>query len=104
MKAHLATGLIGGLWLLSMAVTGVLINHQEELGLIDIAIPNSYLPSHYTDEFRPESNPLHVVLTDLHSGRFLGPWGSLTGDLIAAVLVIAVITGARSYWLRRRLR
>ena len=102
-RVHFLTGLVGAAWLLVMAVTGVLINHQEEWGLLEIEVPNSVLPGHYTSEYRPETNPLNVVLTDLHGGRFFGEHGKWIGDAAALLLIVSVITGLYSHRLRRRL-
>jgi uncharacterized iron-regulated membrane protein len=102
-RAHLLSGLVAGVWLVVMAVTGVVINHQEALGLHNIEVSNQLLPGHYADEFHPESNPLGVVVSDLHSGRFFGPQGKLLGDAAALLLIISVLSGGL-YYLRRRSR
>ncbi len=100
---HLVTGFVVALWLVLMAITGVLINHQEDFGLIDIEVANAYLPAHYTNEYHPESNGLHMVIGDLHSGAFFGPVGRYIGDLIALLILISVGSGIYSYWVKRRL-
>ena len=100
-RIHLLSGLVAGLWLLMMAVTGVVINHQEALGLHSIEVSNRLLPGHYADEFHPESNPLGVVISDLHSGRFFGSQGKLLGDAAALLLIISVLSGGLCYFRRR---
>jgi len=100
---HLVTGFVIGLWLLAMAATGVLINHQEEWGLLEIEVSNDRLPDHYTTEFRPEATPLNVVLADLHSGRFFGEQGRLIADLVGLLVLVSVASGTYAYWLRWRL-
>ena len=100
---HLITGFVVALWLVLMAITGVLINHQEDFGLIDLEVSNAYLPAHYNNEYHPDSNGLHVVIGDLHSGAFFGPIGRYIGDLIALLILISVGSGLYSYWLKRRL-
>jgi len=102
MRIHLVTGLVAGLWLVLMAVTGVLLNHQEELGLVDTLVPNAYLPGHYADEFHPEGTALAVVLTDLHSGRIFGSWWRLLSDVAGLLLLVSVATGFYTYVLKRR--
>lgn len=99
---HLATGVVVALWLVMMSLTGVAVNHQEDWALTEVEISNRYLPSHYTDEFHPETNRLNVVLTDLHSGRFFGAHGKLVSDAIALLVLISVGSGLYSYLLRRR--
>ena len=100
---HLLTGFVVALWLLLMALTGVLINHQEGLGFVETEVANRYLPDHYTDEFHPETTRFNVVLTDLHSGRFFGENGRLISDFIALLILISVASGVYSFSLRRRL-
>ena len=100
---HLITGFVVALWLVLMATTGVLINHQEDFGLIEVEVGNAYLPAHYTNEYHPESNGLHVVIGDLHSGAFFGPIGRYIGDVIALLILISVGSGIYSYWVKRRL-
>lgn len=102
-RVHYLSGLIAALWFVLMAATGVLINHQEELGLVDMQVENGYLPAHYTDEFRPEFNAMNVVVADLHSGRFFGRFGRWLGDLVALALVVSVGSGGYCYWVRRRM-
>lgn len=99
---HLVTGFTVALWLLVMTVTGVLINHQEGLGLTEIEVPNAYLPAHYTDEFHPDTTRLNVVLADLHSGRFFGSKGRLLSDVIGLLVLISITSGVYSFRLRRR--
>ncbi|MFQ5694853.1 MAG: hypothetical protein ACE5HB_02595 [Terriglobia bacterium] len=99
---HLVTGLVVGVWLLLMTLTGVLVNHQVDWGLDEIEISNAYLPDHYTDEFHPDSTRLNVVLTDLHSGRFFGPGGRYLSDVIGLLVLISVGSGFYSYLLMRR--
>ena len=36
-RIHVVTGLAAAVWFLLMALTGVLINHQESFGLLDAA-------------------------------------------------------------------
>ena len=98
---HLLTGFLVGLWLLAMAATGVLINHQESFGLTEIDVSNRHLPAHYTDEFHPETTRLNVVLADLHSGRFFGARGNLISDAIALMIFISLASGTYSFFLRR---
>ena len=98
---HLLTGFLVGLWLLAMAATGVLINHQESFGLTEIDVSNRRLPAHYTDEFHPETTRLNVVLADLHSGRFFGARGNLISDAIALMIFISLASGTYSFFLRR---
>ena len=98
---HLITGFLVALWLLAMSATGVLINHQESLGLTEMDVSNRHLPAHYTEEFHPRTTRLNVVLTDLHSGRFFGARGKLISDAVALMVVLSIGTGVYSFFLRR---
>ncbi len=102
-RVHAVTGVMVGVWLLLMAVTGIAINHQEGLGLVNVHISNAWLPGHYTDEFHPDSTALHVVVADLHSGRFFGPYGRYVSDLVGVLLIVSVVSGFRARRLRRQL-
>ncbi len=98
---HLITGFLVALWLLGMSATGVLINHQEGLGLTEMDVSNRHLPAHYTDDFHPETTRLSVVLADLHSGRFFGATGKLISDAVALMVFLSIGTGVYSFFLRR---
>ena len=98
---HLITGFLVALWLLAMSATGVLINHQESLGLTEIDVSNRRLPTHYSDEFHPQPTRLNVILADLHSGRFFGARGNLISDAVALMVFLSIGTGVYSFFLRR---
>ncbi len=98
---HLITGFLVALWLLAMSATGVLINHQESLGLTEMDVGNRHLPAHYSDEFHPATTRLSVILADLHSGRFFGARGNLISDAVALMVFISIGTGVYSFFLRR---
>ena len=98
---HLITGFLVALWLLAMSATGVLINHQESLGLTEIDVSNRRLPTHYSDEFHPQTTRLNVILADLHSGRFFGARGNLISDAVALMVFLSIGTGVYSFFLRR---
>ncbi|MFQ5776370.1 MAG: hypothetical protein ACE5IP_00010 [Terriglobia bacterium] len=99
---HIVSGFLVGVWLLMMAITGVLINHQTAWSLDEVEIHNRYLPAHYSDEFHGTTTRLHVIVADLHSGRFFAANGRLISDLAGLLLFISVCSGFYSYWLRRR--
>ena len=80
---------------------GVLINHQESLGLTEMDVGNRHLPAYYSDEFHPATTRLSVILADLHSGRFFGARGNLISDAVALMVFISIGTGVYSFFLRR---
>ena len=103
-KIHVVTGLAAALWVLLLAVTGVMINHQESLGLLDAEISDKYLPDSYRADVRTGTTRLNIIVTDLHSGRIFGAQGTWVSDLIALFLFVSLTSGAFSYWIKRRLQ
>ena len=103
-KIHMATGLVAALWVLLLAVTGVMINHQESLGLLDAEISDKYLPDSYRADVRTGTTRLNIIVTDLHSGRIFGAYGTWVSDLIALLLFVSLTSGVFSYWIKRRLQ
>jgi uncharacterized iron-regulated membrane protein len=101
-RVHVYTGLVAAIGVLLIAMTGVLINHQEYLGLLDIEISDRYLPDDYRPDFRTGTTRLNVIITDLHSGRILGDNGHWVSDGISLLLVISLFSGALSYLIRQR--
>ena len=101
-KIHVVTGLAAALWVLLLAVTGVMINHQESLGLLDTEISDNYLPDSYRADVRTGTTRLNIIVTDLHSGRIFGAYGTWVSDLIALFLFMSITSGAFSYWIKRR--
>ena len=75
-RVHVVTGLAAAVWFLLMALSGVLMNHQESLGLLDAEISDRYLPDYYRADARTGATRLNILLTDLHSGRILGSRGT----------------------------
>jgi hypothetical protein len=100
--SHLVTGFVVGLWLVFMAFSGVLVNHQTDWGLDEVEVSNRYLPAGYADEFHPESTRFNVILSDLHSGAFFGTAGRYISDLVALLVLISVFSGFQAYRLRKK--
>lgn len=103
-KLHLIIGLIGAIWLIFMSVTGILINHQDRLGLGDKEISDRFLPDRYRADVRTGTTRLNVLISDLHSGRFFGRYGYLISDVIAFLLILSVLSGVYIYLFSNRVR
>ncbi len=101
-SVHLGAGLIFAVWLLMMAGTGVLINHQADWGLDEMEVSNSYLPGQYATEYSPEATRAHIIVADLHSGNFFWGLGSYITDLVALMVLISVLSGIYAQYLRRK--
>lgn len=100
---HMVSGLIVGLWFVMLAITGILVGHQTDLGLTEVEVSNRYLPSHYTTEFSPDTTRLNILLTDLHSGRILGERGGRAlNDLAGLLVLISVASGFYAFRLRKK--
>ena len=103
-RIHVVTGLAAAVWFLLMAVSGVLINHQESLGLLDAEVSDRYLPDDYRADARTGTTRLNILITDLHSGRIFGSWGTWMSDIVALLLVVSLLTGFVSHRLKKRLQ
>ena len=103
-RVHVVTGLAAAVWFLLMALSGVLMNHQESLGLLDAEISDRYLPDYYRADARTGATRLNILLTDLHSGRILGSRGNLVSDLIALLLVVSLASGVGSHRIKKRMQ
>lgn len=101
-RIHVVTGLAAAVWFLLMALSGVLINHQDSLGLLEVEISDHYLPDYYRADARTGTTRLNILLTDLHSGRIFGDRGAWVSDLIALLLVVSLTSGVASHWLKKR--
>ena len=103
-RIHVVTGLAAAAWFLLMALTGVLINHQESFGLLDAEISDSYLPGYYRSDARTGTTRLNIIITDLHSGRIFGSQGHWMSDLVALMLIVSLISGFVSHQLKKWLQ
>jgi hypothetical protein len=103
-RIHVVTGLAAAVWFLLMAVSGVLINHQESLGLLDAEVSDRYLPGYYRADARTGTTRLNILITDLHSGRIFGSRGPWMSDIVALLLVVSLLTGFLSHQLKKRLQ
>ena len=103
-RIHVVMGLAAAVWFLLMAVSGVLINHQESLGLLDAEVSDRYLPDDYRADARTGTTRLNILITDLHSGRIFGSWGTWMSDIVALLLVVSLLTGFVSHRLKKRLQ
>jgi len=103
-RIHVVTGLAAAAWFLLIALTGVLINHQESLGLLDAEISDRYLPGYYRADARTGATRLNILITELHSGRIFGSRGHWVSDLVGLILIVSLLTGFASHQLKKRLQ
>ena len=110
LKWHARLGVIASLFILSLTLTGLLLNHQEILGIHGSNITANWVLDHYYGEvpegvqaasFRPDSIPLDRIILDLHSGHFFGLSGVVLMDIAAIALLL--LTGSGIYnWMKRK--
>jgi len=105
------------LLLIVIAVTGILLIHQDDIKSIQqTRVPLSVLPGHYenrleetrdrqgTNDFfgGEQSVPLRWVILDLHTGDFFGKYGFILYDLLAGIMLIMGSTGIYMYFKIRK--
>ena len=100
LKWHRGLGIAAVLFVVTLAVTGILLNHNATLGLHQHQITHPWLLEHYDinsvpeDAFSyPETLTLDRVILDIHTGRFFGDVGRIAVDLAALALLLLSFTG-----------
>jgi len=109
--------LLSVLLLLIIAVTGILLTHQDDLKPIQTSrVPLSILPDHYDNRLSTtrenqgtavffddnKSVPLRWVILDLHTGDFFGRYGFILYDILALVMLVMGSTGIYMYFKIRK--
>lgn len=105
------------LFLLIIAITGILLIHQDDLKPIQTSrVPLSILPDHYEDRlstirqnqgttalFNSDTSvPLRWVILDLHTGDFFGKYGFILYDILAVIMLVMGSTGIYMYFKIRK--
>lgn len=109
--------LLAAVLLLIIAITGILLVHQDDLKVIQTErVSLEILPGHYetrldqtrerqrTTELYAEerSVPLRWIILDLHTGDFFGKYGWLLYDLLAVIMLVLGTTGIVMYFKIRK--
>ncbi len=99
--------------LLVIAITGILLIHQDDLKPIqNTRVPLTLLPNHYENRLettrerqgtkeifaQEKSVPLRWVILDLHTGDFFGKYGFLLYDVLAVIMLVMGSTGIYMYF------
>ena len=91
-RIHAWLGVCASLNILLLVTTGLLLENREPLRLEERYVSRRFLPSSYRvndgDEVRSD-----IVITDIHSGRILGPHGFLIQDAITIAWFLLLGTG-----------
>ncbi|MCH2547232.1 MAG: PepSY domain-containing protein [Alphaproteobacteria bacterium] len=111
LKWHARLGGIAALFLLIITLTGIVLNHQEILGIHNSEITATWVLDWYYGEvpdgenatnFRPQSLPLSRVILDLHTGKFFAISGTILVDLAAFALLLLIGSGLYNWMKRKR--
>lgn len=87
-KLHIWLGLATTVYLLVVAVTGVLLTHKKDLRLNETGLGH-----------------LQKLIKDLHTGAILGPFKTLVSDAFSIALVVVAVSGMLLWcWSWRRAR
>ncbi len=95
-RLHALLGVISALNLLLLISTGLLLQHLNTLHLDEQMISRTLLPQAYRPQDGAEVRA-DIVVTDLHSGRILGPVGKAILDVITIAWLISLLTGLVMY-------
>ena len=100
-KLHLVVGLVCTLNFALLMLSGFLIQHRETFGLEQKMVSRAWLPSAYRPANPDTSVRADIVLTDLHSGRLFGRYGTLVVDAMTAGWFLMIISGLAIVLLRK---
>ncbi len=106
LKVHRVAGLMSVVLVLFISATGMLLNHSEDLGLHEGYVENPVMIRAYgfnrggEDGYLEEPPTWEMVITSLHSGRFLGAGRVAYVDILGILLVLIALSGLVA-WCRR---
>ena len=105
---HWRVGLVASLFLLILAITGILLNHSRAMGLHHIFLDHPIILSAYnmnvSKELRGEGINLEKLILDIHTGKLFGIPGTIISDLTALAIIFLTGTGIYNLWKRKRKR
>jgi hypothetical protein len=109
-RLHLIMGLVSIIVVIFLTLTGIFLNHSEELSLYESYPTNSIVLWLYAnkglneegmeEDFIEEPPTWERVLTAFHAGRFFGRPGNLFLDMAGVILILLAVTGPY-IWIRR---
>jgi len=102
---HYTIGLFASVFLLLLAITGILMNHSRSLGLEQVDMSFAWLLSWYgmamsAEELAQIDQPiitLERVIIDMHNGTIFGVGGVWVMDLAAISMIFLIATGIYNY-------
>ena len=91
-RFHLYLGLVGALYFMLIAATGVALNHRDRLDLENRFVPRRWLPSSYRPQDGTEVRS-DIVIGDLHSGLIFGRYSTPVTDAVATLWFLSLLSG-----------
>lgn len=111
-KIHRVIGLIGVLFILMLTITGVMLNHSEDLELYESYPTNGLVLWLYgsgdktsidsREDWGGGPPSWEKVLTAFHGGKFFGLDGNIFLDFLAVIIFTITLTGPYLWYLKRR--
>ena len=103
---HWRIGLIAGVFLIWLALTGLILNHSRDIGLHHIFLDQPVILSLYNmnveESLRGPGINLEKFILDLHTGSLFGLSGKIISDLAALALIFLTMTGLYNLWKRKK--
>jgi len=96
-RIHAFFGVVSALNLFVLIATGFLLQHATLLKLDERTISRRILPSSYRPQDGQEGVRADIFVTDLHSGRLLGTFGTVLLDAITLAWMTLLLTGLVMY-------
>lgn len=100
-RLHAFAGLVLSLNLVLLLVTGFLVQHRDTFQLEEKTVSRAWLPASYRPMDGAEVRA-DIVVTDVHSGRILGPSGTLIVDAATLGWAVLLVSGLWIYVFGRR--
>jgi hypothetical protein len=101
---HRRVGVTSAVFVIILAVTGLILNHNIMLDLHNVHITNPWLLEWYgydaDAEYAKEVLTLDKLILDIHTGRVLGGVGSFIMDIAAILFLVLALSGVYMWYLR----
>lgn len=112
-KIHRVLGLIGLVFILALTLTGVLLNHSEDLELYESYPESSVVlwlygaethSENFEEKWGDQAQPpsWEKVITAFHGGKFFGMKSNIFLDFLALIVLAISFTGPYVWFLKRK--
>ena len=104
---HWRIGLAAAVFILIIAITGILLNHSRAMGLHHISLDHPLILSAYNMDVPAELRggegvSLEKIILDLHTGKLFGIPGTIISDMAALALIFLTGSGLYNLWRRKK--